>query len=545
MKRLFPTLLVLGLLVALFAAPALVARASGTAGTWTNTGSMNVGRYAHTATLLPNGQVLVAGGNSSGTTYEASAELYDPSTGTWTLTGSMNVARTVATATLLQSGEVLVAGGLSTSEITATAELYDPSTGTWTLTGSMNVARYFHTATLLQSGEVLVTGGDNNRGFTATAELYDPRTGTWTLTGSMNDARVEHTATLLQNGQVLVAGGFNGGAVLADAELYNPNAIDPTTGLLGTWTLTGSMNMGHENHTATLLQNGQVLVAGGYNRGNMATAELYDPSSGVWTFTGSMNVARSDHTATLLRNGQVLITGGCCGPFGEGMTLAELYDPSSGTWSLTGSMSQYRFVHTATLLQNGQVLVAGGDPPQAGAELYNSPGTNTSPVVQALPNATIAEGSAYTASGSFTDTGASNWTATVDYGDGSGVQSLPLSGASFTLNHTYAEEGSYTVTVTVTDNFGSTGTGTATVTVTNTPFTVSAITAPMTPTPVNTSISVSATFTDPGVLDTHTAVWTWGDGTTSPGAVTETNGSARCKPPIPTRRLGCIPSTSR
>lgn len=161
---------------------------------------------------------------------------------------------------------------------------------------------------------------------------------------------------------------------------------------------------------------------------------------------------------------------------------------------------------------------------QVTAELYTSPVT-TSPVVGALPNATIQEGGAYTAAGSFTDAGASSWTATVDYGDGSGVQSLPLSGMAFALSHPYAEEGTYMVTVTVTDNLGGSGTGSATITVTNAPFTVSAITASSTPTPVNTSISASATLTDPGVLDSHTAVWTWGDGATSPGAVTETNGS--------------------
>ena len=126
--------------------------------TFNTTGSMSVARSRHTATLLNNGKVLVAGGGGGSSCF-ASAELYDPATGTWSTTGSMNVARSGHTATLLNNGKVLVAGGTGGSLPFASAELYDPATGTWSTTGSMNVSRGHHTATLLNNGKVLVAGG--------------------------------------------------------------------------------------------------------------------------------------------------------------------------------------------------------------------------------------------------------------------------------------------------------------------------------------------------------------------------------------------------
>ena len=360
------------------AGPAIRASGGGPGGpanTWVPTGPMAVARAGQTATLLDNGKVLISGGGTR------RAELYDPSTKTFSTTGSMAAARQDATATLLADGDVLVAGGTTGGTQLDSAELYDPHVGTWTPTGSMHVARAGQTATLLPDGDVLVAGGGcngqaygcNAGSFLVTlksAELYDPSTGTWSLTGSMEEGRQLFTATLLADGEVLVAGGFNSCdddfcSDLATAELY-----DPAT---GRWAATGSFHGPREQQTATLLPDGEVLMAGGFNEGGdgqghpSADAELYDPSSGSWTPTAPLPQPHYGQTATLLPGGWVLVAGGQS-------AAAELYQPQSGAWVPTGSMSTPRTDQTATLLSTGQVLVTGGTgpdgQPQATAERY-------------------------------------------------------------------------------------------------------------------------------------------------------------------------------
>ena len=352
----------------------LVQPCAGEGGTWTATGSLATARYLHTATLLPSGKALVAGGANR-------AELYDPATGLWTATGSLATKRDSHTATLLPDGQVLVAGGANGTGFLASAELYDPATGLWTVTGRMTTTRFHHTATLLPNGQVLVAGGNNKFAYLASAELYDPASGLWTATGSLAAARENHTATLLPNGKVLVAGGDIGGPV-ASAELF-----DPATGL---WTATGDLTIARFAYTATLLPNGKVLVAGGEgNTGWLASAELYDPASGLWTATGSLATARERHTATLLPNGKVLVAGGTSNFVY--LASAELYDPASGLWTATGSMATNRYLHTATLLPNGQVLVAGGAGDSgalASAELYTSDGGGGPTLVSAASRMT-------------------------------------------------------------------------------------------------------------------------------------------------------------
>ena len=336
------------------------------ADSFTNTGAMNTSRYDHTATLLPNGLVMAAGGLHpmkmrfvEDPVPISSVELYHFSSGTWSNTGAMNTSRFEHTATLLTNGQVLVAGGADTNASLSSAELYDPAIASWTITGSMNNARSSHTATLLTNGQVLVAGGDV---IGTSAELYDPATAMWTNTGSMNDARFFHTATLLPNGQVLVAGGADTNGSLSSAELY-----DPAT---ATWTNTASMHFARSSHTATLLTNGQVLVAGGADtNGSLSSAELYDPATATWTITAPLNNARQSHTATLLPNGQVLVAGGDA--IG---TSAELFNPATGAWANTGSMNYARYSHTATLLPTGRPMVAGGAQPQiqaAGSASYS------------------------------------------------------------------------------------------------------------------------------------------------------------------------------
>jgi galactose oxidase-like protein/Big-like domain-containing protein len=347
-------------------------------GRFTPTGSMQNARGSHSATLLTNGKVLVAGGATRAgpicLTGMSLAELYDPLAGSFATSGSMAAPRAAHTATLLLNGEVFVTGGFGSgvdcedlgTPVLSSAELYDPFTGTFKGTGSMAVSRAWHTATLLQDGRVLVIGGRNADGGLPpagqsfkSAELYNPATTTFTSTGSPARPLSQHTATLLPNGKVLIAGGVdatdpNMTVATATAEIY-----DPATGVFSP---TGSMIAARVGHTATLLANGRVLITGG---SGLSTAEVYDPATGSFSATGNMGLARASHTATLLPNGTVLVAGG-------GDSTAELYDPATGVFSPTGGMEGGRAGHSATLLQNGKVLVAGGNsrPPLATAELY-------------------------------------------------------------------------------------------------------------------------------------------------------------------------------
>ena len=256
-------------------------------------------REDHTATLLPDGRVLVAGGTTGTSAVAArgvtlasirtvaappealkTAELFDPATGTFSPTGSMTTARASHTATALLDGRVLFVGAGDVYPSDTSAELYDPGTGTFHRTGSMTIGRFRHTSTLLRDGRVLITGGvDIDTSFSyASAELYDPGDGTFSSAGLMHTARQGHTATGLLDGRVLIAGGWDndsqGWQVLSSTELF-----DPAT---GAFTVIGSMGDARTGHTATLLIDGRVLIAGGSyfdNAGstNVTSAVLYLP----------------------------------------------------------------------------------------------------------------------------------------------------------------------------------------------------------------------------------------------------------------------------
>jgi hypothetical protein len=325
------------------------------------TGSLSNARWQHTATLLNNGKVMIAGGNVVGAPLD-SVQLYDPAAGTFNASGTLIAARSNHTATLLSNGMVLIAGGLiSGSASTASAELYNPATGTFTSTGSMITSRAYHTATLLPNGGVLIAGGETLGGGTFTvltsAELYDPATGTFTATGILNTARSFHTATLLKNGMVMLAGGYNNSSgASTSAELYNP--------IIGTFAVTGSLNTPRYGHTAVALSNGMVMIAGGVGCTSscgtivLDSAELYNPVTGIFSGTGGLNSGRSLSTATLLNNGMVLIAGGSNSS--GAVASGELYDSVSGTFTAAGNLNTPRYGHTATLLNNGTVLISAG-----------------------------------------------------------------------------------------------------------------------------------------------------------------------------------------
>ena len=334
-------------------------------GTWSLTGSLANGRESQTATLLPNGNVLVAGGETSAGV-SSSSEIYSPSTGTWSTTGNMSVARAAQQAVLLPSGSVLVAGGcikICSGGNTATAELYNPATGKWSKTGSMAVARVYFGMVLLSSGKVLAVGGCTGQnangcsGVSSSAEIYDPGTGAWSATNSLHVARGAFSTTVLSTGDVLVAGGINGA--------NNPiNSVEKYYSAGSKWIQTGQLKVARDEHTATLLPNGEVLVAGGEDSNGVSTAkaELYNPASKNWAMTGSMHDDRLEHTAILLSNGMVLVSGGNKQGANNTTALssAEIFNPATGAWTTTGSMNVARTAHSTTLLGSGLVLNAGG-----------------------------------------------------------------------------------------------------------------------------------------------------------------------------------------
>jgi hypothetical protein len=326
----------------------------GPPGKFVPTGSMTVGRDAATATLLLDGRVLIAGGDSSDG--YRSAELYDPKTGTFSNTGSMTVGRNYATARLLLDGRVLILGGWAypnkNGQVeSASAELYDPKTGTFSPTGSMAADHFSPAATRLLDGRVLIIGGNNAN----SAELYDPSAGTFSPAGNGTDA-LGSTATLLLDGRVLILGGDFPGF------LY-----DPAT---GTFRKTGSTDTVDQDYVATRLSDGRVLVVGAALRGGITypATELYDPATDTFSPTGSMirecacSISESSVTAPLLADGRVLVPDVIFDVVqGTAIGSAELYDPVTGTFSQAGPMNRFRNSFTDTLLADGRVLFAGDE----------------------------------------------------------------------------------------------------------------------------------------------------------------------------------------
>ncbi|MFP2902222.1 Kelch repeat-containing protein, partial [Corallococcus sp. 4LFB] len=326
---------------------------------WSSTGSMASVRLNHTATLLPSGKVLVAGGrlNTQNTTATRTVELFDPLTGTWAGAAPLSDARTYHSATLLPTGRVLVVGGYSSvSDGITTAELFDPETGTWSPADVLTTGRHLHTATLLRDGRVLVAGGGGSTGVrTVSAELFDPETGSWSPASNMNTARANGSATLLASGKVLVVGGNT--TVNAPAELFDPST--------GKWSPTGTPVVSRQEQTATLLPDGRVLIAGGATPSSdyVASAELYDPATGLWKATASMATGRRWHSATLQADGSVLVMGGAYNYSYVYYSVtggSELYVPSTGTWRQAGTLVNGRAHATATLLPSGRILATGG-----------------------------------------------------------------------------------------------------------------------------------------------------------------------------------------
>jgi len=303
---------------------------------------------------LLDGRVLVLGAGGS------VPELYDPATGTFRIVGIATGGDRPA-ATLLHDGDVLiVTAGLGPSEYAA---LFHPSTGAF----SQSKATFQHAGeqalASLADGRVLIVGGwegssAGNPGYLASAEIYDPANDTVTPTGSFKHARESARAVLLHDGRVLVVGGDAGFDAVRQNLPTSVEIYDPST---GKFSVAGSTSSAHFLGTATVLDDGRVLIAGGETAtGVLSTAEIYDPRTGKFTMTGSMNTPRVNQTATLLKDGRVLIAGGGSQDAeSAGLSTAEIYDPSTGRFSLTGSLPEPFSRPAAALLLDGRVLVTG------------------------------------------------------------------------------------------------------------------------------------------------------------------------------------------
>ncbi|HEU4996556.1 MAG TPA: kelch repeat-containing protein [Gemmatimonadaceae bacterium] len=326
--------------------------------TWSAVAAVNVGLALSVAAGGPGCSVFAAGPNQQ------------PSDGSLVQAPAMSAARAAHTATTLPDGRVLVAGGFAQEGSAQGAEVFEPGAGRFSRLPPMITPRHSHTATVLKGGKVLIIGGYGAGTTTlATAEIFDPATDSFAPTGSLLTARANHVAVLLENGSVLVAGGAAPGwNTLASAELY-----DPATGAFSS---TGTMAVAREAHVAARLPDGRVLIAGGH-RGRGAditlysSAETYDPATGIFTRVGDMRVRRHKHDAVLLPNGEVLITGGSDERDDRGSyDSSELFDPETSTFSVGASMRLRRFKHAASsiVLPSGLVLISGGAPQ---AETYD------------------------------------------------------------------------------------------------------------------------------------------------------------------------------
>jgi hypothetical protein len=336
---------------------------------------LNPARNLPTATLRPDGNVLVAGG----ATASNAADVFDGTA----LSFSSNAAvlltgRSQHTATLLPNGLILVAGGYNGTSALASAELYNPATGIFTAAGTLAQARRNHRAVLLDSGQVLLAGGTG----LSSAELYNPVTGLFTLTSSMASVRESATASRLPDGRVLVAGGLNGSTRLASAEIFDPST--------NTFSNAAAMLQARALHTATILPSGQILIAGGTGGVGAGSAELFNPSLARFAGTGNMVQPRQEQIATMLAGGMVLIAGGNSGLSPNAIDQAELFDPSQGAFLKTDFMSTTGAPATgaaATILGTGAVVVTGGTSNGAsvvaGSELYTSTDGLTSPAASA------------------------------------------------------------------------------------------------------------------------------------------------------------------
>lgn len=412
--------------------------------------------------------------SSSGSAYAANE---------WIEADSMNFAHGITPLVKLLDGRYMVVSGPNTCcSQTNTVEIYNENTQQWELTGSTNLARDQFTPVLLNDGRVLIAGGSPGQNIAhKRAEIYNPVTGVWTEIVSMNTERRAAVYIKLQDGRVLAISGGNGD----HQPLYSTEIYDPVTDV---WTYTGDVInpiWGGDSANAVVLNDGRVLLIGNFINATSSTTQIYNPSSGTWSAGGNLVVPR--HTASMvkLQDGRVLLMGGVDGS--DTVADAEIFDPSTNQWTQVSPLNQKRHVFNGVLLPNGKVFISGGY--DTGIVLYSSEVYD--PVLDTWT--TVSDDLLFEHGG--------GKLAMLSNGDimmiGGWASGSP---SPKTEMYTYQEDENdapIAGTITVSPN----------------------------PVQINTLVNVSAPFTDEDSLDSHTAVWDWGDGTSSPGSMSENNGS--------------------
>lgn len=322
-------------------------------GSWTSVDSLNLDRAYSASILLPNGNVLVTGGEGGNPAeITNTCELYDYKANTWTYTANMNIQRFYHQMVQIDSNRVLVIGGYREKS----CEIYNIKENTWSITDSLKQGRLFgFTTTLLNNGKVIIVGGLyqsedlTTRYYLKDVELFDPTQEKWQKTDSLIIAKSYHTSTLLKDGRLLVAGGSGAGR---ECELFDP-AIEK-------WEVADSLNQERDMSSAVLLDNGNVLVSGGDDYSNLTnpwlnSCELYNYLENKWELVTSMYSARDNHSSIMLTNGLILFTGG-----NFGTETWELYDPNTFTNIYYGSYPVSQFLSNIVKLSNGNVVSIGG-----------------------------------------------------------------------------------------------------------------------------------------------------------------------------------------
>jgi hypothetical protein len=343
---------ILALAVVVGGGPASAARGDSDSGAFEPAGKIKNGLAGHVAATLPDGRVLVAGGEGRRGTLD-SARVWDPSTASLRKTGALNQERTLAAGVTLTDGRVLVVGGEGRRELVGTAELWDPESGTFSLAGELEAARVRADAIVLGDGRVAVIGGSGS-GDVRSIEVWDPQAAGFRTAGVMPESRMGHASVLLSDGRVLITGGESERGPLDTALLWDPASGDVTEA--------GQMLVDRYDHSATLLPDGRVIIIGGWTkRGTVVTAaaEIWDPVTNTFAPAGSMAERRARHSATPLPDGRVLVVGGV-DSHGRYPVAGEAWDPELGRFVLTGPLAFGREGHTASLLPDGRVLVVGG-----------------------------------------------------------------------------------------------------------------------------------------------------------------------------------------